>query len=556
MNLMATHRSRCAPSVLTDASSQAPARRRRSVWLLLLLAIAATPTAHAGIVGRQRVATGLSAPMFATFAPGDSTRLFIAERGAPGNSSSAAAAIRILDLTTGVLQSTPYLTIPGINNAGEGGLLGLAFHPDFQTNSKFYVHITANDAIAGTPFSSYVREYSASSPTASTANTAFNPVISIPQPQDNHNGGFIGFSPNDGYLYVMLGDGGGSDDSGTGHTAGTGNSQDLTANLLGKALRIDVNRDDFPGDSNRNYGIPFATAESPGNPFAPAAPGGENPVGDDEIWAYGLRNPFRAGFDRATGDLWIADVGQNAREEVNFQPGDSVGGENYGWRLREGTIATPTGGVGGAKPPGAVDPVYEYRRPGTGGVDPNFTGNSIFGGVPYRGPDPELQGFYFFGDTSQNRLWMLKPATETSPQVVEFITPQLPTDVGSPGQPVAITEDAVGNLYITYLSGSIYRIVTDALTPGDFNADAKVDDADLAAWSAGFGLTTEARPADGDANGDGVVDGADFLAWQQNYGWSALNVGGGAPSAAVPEPGSLAIVGLAVLAIVRVRRGR
>ncbi|MBL9164575.1 MAG: PQQ-dependent sugar dehydrogenase [Planctomycetaceae bacterium] len=485
--------------------------------------------------------------MFATFAPGDSTRLFIAERGGPTNSASASAAIKILDLATGVLQSTPYLTITGINNNGEGGLLGLAFHPDFQSNSKFYAYVTANDSVANTPFSSYIREYTAPSPTASTANATFTPVLELTQPQDNHNGGFIGFSPKDGYLYIMLGDGGSGNDQGTGHTEPGGNAQDITSNFLGKALRIDVDRDDFPA-TNRNYGIPFDTAESPGNPFAPATPGATDPTGDDEIWAYGLRNPFRAGFDRATGDLWIGDVGQSAREEIDFQPGSSQGGENYGWRLREGFIATP--GVGGAKPADAVDPIYDYVRSG-GNV--NFQGSTVFGGVPYRGPDPELQGFYFFGDTASNRLWMLKPATQTTPQVVEYITPLLPTDVGSPSQPVAITEDARGNLYITYLSGSVYRIVTDALTPGDFNADAQVDSADLAVWNTGFGLATGAQPSDGDADGDGDVDGADYLAWQQNFGWSALNVGGAA-AATVPEPTGLATLALGAAALLGRRK--
>jgi glucose/arabinose dehydrogenase len=556
MSFLQSHRSNCA---------QAAARTRYASPLLVArtLLVALTfaafggavfgPNADAGLVGRQRVATGLNAPMFTTFAPGDPTRLFIAERGTPANSSSASASIKILNLTTGVLEPTPYLTIPGINNVGEGGLLGMAFHPDFQNNSKFYVYVTANDSIAGTPFSSYIREYTAPSPTSNTANTSFTPIFTTTQPDTNHNGGFIGFSPKDNYLYIMLGDGGGSDDNDGGHTPGIGNAQDITDNLLGKALRIDVDRDDFPADPNRNYGIPFDAGQTPGNPFAPATPGGENPPGDDEIWAYGLRNPFRAGFDRATGDLWIGDVGQGAREEIDFQPGDSQGGENYGWRLREGTIATPTGGVGGARPPGAVDPVYDYRRPGTTGVDPNFTGTTVFGGVPYRGPDPELQGFYFFGDTSVNRLWMLKPATETTPQVVEFISPDLPTE-GSPGSPVAITEDFYGNLYITYLSGQVYRIVTDALTPGDFNADAKVDEADLALWTTGFGMTTGAEPADGDANGDGAVDGADFLAWQRHYGWSALNVGTNSPAAPVPEPAGIALVALgAVVAAARRR---
>ncbi len=461
MNILPFLSSDCAPN------DQSYARQfLRIASLAIAFVIMASSTLQAGLMGRQRVATGLNAPMFATFAPGDSTRLFIAERGAPSNSGSASATIKILDLTTGVLQPTPYLTITGINNAGEGGFLGLAFHPDFQSNSKFYAYVTANDAIAGTPFSSYIREYSAPSPTASTANATFTPILNVAQPQDNHNGGFIGFSPNDGYLYIMLGDGGNFNDQGTGHTDPGGNAQDITSNLLGKALRLDVDRDDFPADANRNYGIPFDTAESPGNPFAPATPGGANPTGDDEIWAYGLRNPFRAGFDRATGDLWIGDVGQGAREEIDFQPGNSQGGENYGWRLREGLIQTPS--VGGPKPPGVVDPVYDYQRPGASGVDPNFTGTTVFGGVPYRGPDPDLQGFYFFGDTSTNRLWMLKPATDTTPQVVEYITPLLPTDVGSPSSPVAITEDAIGNLYITYLSGSIYRIVTAVPEPSSW----------------------------------------------------------------------------------------
>lgn len=513
--------------------------------------------AEAGIVGRKRVATGLNAPMFATFAPGDSTRLFIAERGS-GSSTNATAAIRILNLQSGLLEPTPYLSIPGLSTGGEGGLLGLAFHPDFQTNHKFYTYVTADDSVSNTPFSSYIREYTAPSATSNTANTAFTPILNWTQPQNNHNGGFIGFSPNDGYLYIASGDGGNSNDSGSGHTEPGGNALDRTNNFLGKMLRIDVDRDDFPTDANKNYGIPFNTEESPGNPFAPDAPGGENPLGDDEIWSYGLRNPYRSGFDRATGDLWIGDVGQGKREEINFQPGSSPGGENYGWRLREGFIQTP-GSVGGPKPTGAIDPVWDYKRPDDDTLTPaeaDFVGTTVIGGVPYRGPDPELQGLYFFADYGSNRIWTLRPATETSPQVVEYVSPQLPTDTGSPSSISSIVEDANGNLYITYLSGSVYRIVTDALTPGDFNADAKVDDADLAAWSAGFGTETGADPADGDANGDGVVDGSDFLAWQQSYGWSALNVGGGAPSAAVPEPASLAMCGLAALGIARLRRGR
>src|SRR5690606_38231904 len=170
-------------------------------------------------------------------------------------------------------------------------------------------------------------------------------ILSFNQPQPNHNGGWIDFGPNDGYLYIATGDGGGGNDNGTGHTAGTGNAQDTTDNLLGKMLRIDGHGDDFPPDNPRNYAIPED------NPFV-----GVN--GDDEIWSYGLRNPFRSSFDRANGDLWIGDVGQTRREEINYQPADSSGGENYGWRLREGIIPTP-GGVGGSRPEGNVEPIYD-----------------------------------------------------------------------------------------------------------------------------------------------------------------------------------------------------
>lgn len=551
MKFLPSLRSGCA---VTDHSIRG-VNRSFGVATVVLLGSLASSTLHAGVVGRQRVASGLSAPMFTAFAPGDPTRLFIGERGS-GSETNATATIRVLNLTTGVLEPTPFLTITGVHTQSEGGLLGMAFHPDYQNNHKFYVNVTAADSDPNTPFSTYIREYTAPSATANVANPTPKAVMSWTQPQPNHNGGWIGFGPNDGYLYIMSGDGGGSFDNESGHTAGIGNAQDTTNNFLGKTLRIDVDRDDFAGDAARNYGIPFNTSQSPGNPFAPDTPGATNPNGDDEIWAYGLRNPFRAGFDRATGDLWMGDVGQGAREEVNFQPGNSVGGENYGWRLREGTIPTQGGGVGGAPPTGAIEPIYDYRRLGTTGVDANFTGNVVIGGIPYRGPDPELQGLYFFADQSASKHWTLRRATETTPQEVRFINSEIPVNTGSASSPVNIGEDANGNLYVTYLSGSVYRIVTDALTPGDFNADAKVDDADLAVWKTGFGTTTGATAATGDADGDGDVDGADFLSWQRNFGWSALNVGGGAPAASVPEPTAAALAGIAAMGLVLGRRQR
>jgi len=518
-------------------------------------ALAATAPGEAAMVGRTRVATGLAGPMFATHPPGDPTRLFIAERGTAvgGNNANATANIRILNLTgpTPTLEATPFLSITGLNINGEGGLLGLAFHPDYAANGKFYVNVTANDSVAGTPFSTYIREYTVSA-NPNVANTSFTPVLTFTQPQDNHNGGWIGFSPNDGYLYIMSGDGGSGNDSGSGHLPG-GNGQS-TETLLGKALRIDVGdiaaNDDFPADPQKNYRIPDS------NPFADQRD--ENRVvtsvvaGADEIWAYGLRNPFRAGFDRATGDLWIGDVGQERREEVNFQPGTSAGGENYGWRLREGFIQTPT--VGGPKPADNVDPIWDYkgsRSPDILPEDADFIGQSVVGGVVYRGPDPSLQGVYFFADNSTNRIWTLRRLEGGGVQV-DYVTPNLPPNIGSPGSPSSIIEDASGNLYITYLTGAVYRIATNEFYPGDFNADARIDDLDLPLWSAGFGLASGANNGNGDADKDGDVDGDDFLAWQRGYGFSTLDVA--APGQiGVPEPAGAALAALAAMAMLRCR---
>ncbi|HEX6963456.1 MAG TPA: PQQ-dependent sugar dehydrogenase [Lacipirellula sp.] len=513
--------------------------------------------ALADITGVTRVATGLNSPMFVTHAPGDPNRLFIAERGTPFDSTNASASIRVLDLNTGVLQATPYLTIPGVNNTGEGGLLGLAFHPDFQTNGKFYVYITASDSTPNTHFTSHIREYTAVSPASPTANPSFNPILQWGQPQSNHNGGWIGFSPNDNFLYIMSGDGGGTDDNDAGHTAGIGNAQDITNNLLGKVLRIDVNGDDFTGGDDpsniRNYAIPAT------NPFKDAVDGMGMPVvvpGDDEIWALGLRNPFRASFDRVTGDLWIGDVGQSAREEIDFQAADSAGGLNYGWREREGLISTPSGGVGGPKEPDHVDPVYDYNRDN----DP-FGGTVVTGGYVYRGPDPTLQGKYFFLDsrsspnTADDNYWSFEPANPFG--TVANIDSMLTPNIGSPQFPVSFGEDAHGNLYIAYLStGDVYRIATDEFTPGDFNGDASVDDEDVAIWTTGFGTLSAAARTDGDADGDADVDGADFLAWQRNLGWSPANAGTAASGAAIPEPRAFALLALATIAVASKRAGR
>jgi len=272
-------------------------------------------------------------------------------------------------------------------------------------------------------------------------------LVEINQPQGNHNAGWIGFGP-DGFLYIATGDGGGANDTGGGHTAGIGNSQDITNNLLGKMLRLDVDSDDFPGDANRNYGIPAD------NPFV-----GVN--GDDEIFLYGLRNPFRCSFDRMTGDLWIGDVGQNAREEIDVYLFGSNADKNYGWRLREGTIQTPAGGIGGGRPADNVEPVYDYLHNGG-----SFGGFSTTGGYVYRGPIADLQGLYFFGDFVSQRFWSFRYDGSTTFDGTNFTglrdwTNIVNTDVGAINGISSFGEDLAGNLYIVDLAGEVFMI-TDA----------------------------------------------------------------------------------------------
>jgi glucose/arabinose dehydrogenase len=429
--------------------------RRIEVLIALCWLLSTAASSQAAILGLERVASGLSAPIFVTHAPGDASRLFIVERGSPAESASALASIRILNLNTGQLDRGTFLTTT-VDNRGEGGFLGMAFHPDYFNSGtpgfgKFYVNVTT-----ASPFTTRIREFqvSATNPNAADA-ASMREIISYAQPQTNHNGGWIGFSPNDGYLYIASGDGGGGNDDDAGHTAGTGNAQDTTNNLLGKMLRIDVDGDDFPADAARNYAIP------PSNPFRAGVGDPGDDVGDDEIWSYGLRNPFRASFDRLTGDLWIGDVGQGQREEIDFQPASSTGAENYGWRLREGLTQTPN--VGGQRPPGNVDPVYEYNRD-----NDQFGGTVVSGGYVYRGPDPSLQGKYFFLDsrstapTGDDNYWMFDPANPfgTVMNIDSLLTP----DVGSVMFPVSFGEDAIGNLYIAYIaSGEVYRIATTVI---------------------------------------------------------------------------------------------
>jgi glucose/arabinose dehydrogenase len=407
-------------------------------WMAAAPALAQTPT-----VSSVRVASGLSNPVFVTAPPNDNGRLFIAEQGAGGS-----AQIKVLDLSTNTVRATPFLTITGLATGGEQGLLGMAFHPDYVSNGKFYVNVTAPGGQFGSGITQ-IREYTVS-PT--------NPEVAVPgslrtllrydQPQTNHNGGWIGFSPragDAGNLYIASGDGGAGNDSGPGHNPAIGNGQDRNT-LLGKMLRINVDRDDFPADAARNYGIPA------NNPYAGAT------AGADEVFNIGLRNPYRSGFDRGTGHLYIGDVGQAAREEVDFQSASNPGGgENYGWRIREGRIATP--GISDPAPVGPLtEPIHDYAR---------TLGATVIGGTVYRAGDiAGLDGTYFYADFISSRIWSFRFDGTTMTELTERTAQLDPAGAVAINSPSSFGEDGLGRMYIVDYGGEVFRIVPEPAAMG------------------------------------------------------------------------------------------
>jgi len=422
------------------------------------------------------VASNLSFPVGVFSAPGDYTRLYIIQKG---------GTIRVFNKKSGAISNFLSLTVSGGGTVNsEQGLLGMAFHPDYQENGYFFVFLT------NTSGNTEVRRYTAITPTMASPGTAII-VKRTTQPFANHNGGWIEFGPNDGYLYIGLGDGGSAGDP--------GNRAQNLGNPLGKIWRIDIDNDDFPGDPFKNYAIPGD------NPFVGVS------GALDEIWAYGLRNPWRCAFDPVTGDLYIGDVGQNAREEINFQPGTSTGGENYGWKCREGS-ATYSPPSCPADPSILVDPVYEYTH---------GTGQCITGGRVYRGNRiPGFEGAYIGADYISNFTFSWR-INETSPGnfgISEFVNRSAqiqPSGSGQLTRMASFGEDQWGNLYIARQHSStvsqVYRLGEAGNTQikwSDVNNDGVVDFADLlsvlAAWGPCVGCPE-------DIDGNDVVDFNDIL---------------------------------------------
>ncbi len=365
-----------------------------------------------------RVGAGFAGPIDIAALPDGTGRMLVVER---------AGRIRILNPASGAILPTPFLDIAAqVSTDGERGLLGVALAPNFATSGTFYVFLTN---LAG---SIEIRRYTTLSGNRDRADpTSADLILLIPHPGfNNHNGGWIAFGP-DGLLYLATGDGGGGGDP-------LGNAQNRNS-LLGKILRIDPSGDAFPSDPDRDYRIPS------GNPFA----GGG---GAGEIWAYGLRNPFRASFDTVTGNLWIGDVGQGAREEVNvMRPND--GGANFGWNVVEGTL-----NFTGPPQAGFTPPVTEYSH-GSGARQ----GRSITGGRVYRGPVEALRGQYVFADFISGNIWSLPVrwvslGSTLSSDRFFLRRADFAPNAGTLNNIVAFGEDGSGNLYMVSLGGDIFLL--------------------------------------------------------------------------------------------------
>ncbi len=401
--------------------------------LLPIVAIAALgfpAAARSAALTTVRVASGLSRPIYVAAPAGDDRLFIIEQRGI----------IKILE--NGAILGTPFLNIdaliPDISGNDERGLLGIAFHPDYSTNGFFYldyINLSGDTVIA---------RYTVSGDPDVADPTSAAILMTIDQPFANHNGGTLLFGPNDGYLYIGMGDGGDAGDPGN-------RAQDPGV-LLGKMLRIDV-------DGGFPYAIP------PSNPFA--GPG----LPLDEIWDLGMRNPYRWAFDRATGDMLIGDVGQGAWEEIDFEPAGS-GGHNYGWRRMEGNHCynPPTDCNDGT----LVLPIYEYSHGGT----PSRC--SITGGPVYRGGSlPGFQGTYFFADFCSDQIWSLRTDGQTVTELTDRTAELAPGGGLAIADIAAIGEDSHGEIYIvdrgSGTNGEIYRVQLRTSGTGELPGKSRFD---------------------------------------------------------------------------------
>lgn len=404
-------------------------------WMGLALLALSSFTASAGDdfvipdFTLELVASNLSSPIALRHAGDGSGRIFVLERE---------GRIRIIE-ANGQLLDTPFLDFSADNLTdltSEGGLLGIDFHPDYENNGLFYLNYTT-PGVGATQIARY--SVSVGDPNIADPNSGIV-ILSIDQDFVNHNGGDIHFGP-DGFLYIGMGDGGSGGDP--------NNRAQNPQSLLGKMLRIDVDNEGVNSATacGDDTGQPTLYAIPPNNPFA----------GDDgfcdEIWALGVRNPFRFSFDRLTGDLFIGDVGQNAFEEISFQPAASTGGENYGWDCREGfsIFGSSAPVCTGNNPPMVIDPII---------VNPHVpnSGDSITGGYRYRGGFGAARGLYYFADIRRQEVFVAQE------NVGQWTSQTIPAPFTDPAgntistlSVVAFGEDEDGELYLVDFGGRIFR---------------------------------------------------------------------------------------------------
>jgi hypothetical protein len=465
----------------------------------------------------ERVAvTGVGSAVYATHSPDplDANKLFTVHQEGQ---------IRIIDLSTNAVLPTPFLTVPG--GGGESGLVGLTFHPNYATNGRFFINRHDGNQLR-------IEEYQRGA-TPNLANpTMVRRIWTHTQHSGSHNAGWIGFNPLETaegrfYLWRTLGDGGGPGGGGTPNVGEETNvaqhdPQNRAQTLSephGKVVRIDVGNAapvDAFADPNNNYSIPQD------NPFVLGPSNGLPHVQGHEVYALGLRHPWRSSFDRETGDFYIGEVAQDTVEEINIIPYGDNSGLNFGWRLRDGLVATgttwvpPQGGtVGGPEPPNNTLPAYFLWHPSLPnyvpdpGVPQDLRANSITGGFVYRGPIEALDGYYFFGDFGPGRLWSFtfdgSDAQDfDGDNTLDFInwnvddnTLTFTGGATTLGGLAGFGEDQAGNVYLVRHNGEILRIA-GAIVPtnmplpsiyGDTDLDGDVDQIDLDNFLAGWNQT-------------------------------------------------------------------
>lgn len=394
-------------------------KKKYTLYYLLLLCISILNSAlySQPVIAYNSVITGLNQPVDIVNAGDGSNRIFVVEQG---------GSIKVYNSSYTLLGT--FLTVTGIATGGEQGLLSLAFHPSYENNGFFWVYYTNSNGDLE------VSRYKVSAGNSNQADASSKQVvITIPHPgQSNHNGAKLNFG-SDGYLYFATGDGGGAGDPN--NNAQNGNS------LLGKMIRINVST----GATPPFYSIPND------NPFVTNA----NVL--DEVWALGLRNPFRWSFDRINGNMWIGDVGQGQKEEINYRTAAQSAGTNYGWRCYEGTLAYNTNGCLDVS--NYTAPVYEYNN-----LQGNNTPASVVGGFVYRGAThASMQGYYFATDVYSGNLYKINATT-----FAVTVQTGLPTLVAGFG------ETEAGELLAVSLNGTAYSLVPNVPTPVSNLRDAGI----------------------------------------------------------------------------------